>query len=516
MARKKIKRIVQQPESYGEKPKQFPRVSVRPDVLNKIHNVKQNIQKRNFNHQQRINRRVNDENSLGVNNPINFITEKLPQTNRDICFVIGGGPSLSGFDFTDLNGFDTIAVNKAVEFIPNPTYFVTTDYSYFMKASLTLDQIKQKTRSTYFIANMSHSYMAYKNNQIVDTRRHFVYEDLYKYTGVIQAYNKIPFGDTVENFSHGDNSGHCGIQLALLMGYKKIYLLGFDLNNEGQSHFHHSYRDSDQQSFKKKVNGYAETLLQSLAQHKGGQQIINLSSQSVLTQSPMLIKTESFKDVMTEEGLQERIEPINDNSTLDNLMIVGYYTVNTPYEEEAKILFKSLNKLGLNYDISGVKTLGSWQANTRFKAGFMLDMLIKHPNHRLLYVDVDAVVHQSPDLFKNYNCDIAVRWQDFRWRKNECLSGTIYMENNERTKLICKLWRDINVNEGNESNRMEQWNLDTVINKMKADDPNFTYKNLPPEYTMIFDSMRGMYPNIVPVIEHFQASRRFKNNVNQG
>tara|TARA_B100000768_G_scaffold70548_1_gene67723 strand:- start:6732 stop:7808 length:1077 start_codon:yes stop_codon:yes gene_type:complete len=358
--------------------------------------------------------------------------------------------------------------------------------------------------------------MAYKNNQIVDTRRHFVYEDLYKYTGVIQAYNKIPFGDTVENFSHGDNSGHCGIQLALLMGYKKIYLLGFDLNNEGQSHFHHSYRDSDQQSFKKKVNGYAETLLQSLAQHKGGQQIINLSSQSVLTQSPMLIKTESFKDVMTEEGLQERIEPINDNSTLDNLMIVGYYTVNTPYEEEAKILFKSLNKLGLNYDISGVKTLGSWQANTRFKAGFMLDMLIKHPNHRLLYVDVDAVVHQSPDLFKNYNCDIAVRWQDFRWRKNECLSGTIYMENNERTKLICKLWRDINVNEGNESNRMEQWNLDTVINKMKADDPNFTYKNLPPEYTMIFDSMRGMYPNIVPVIEHFQASRRFKNNVNQG
>ena len=74
MARKKIKRIVQQPESYGEPPKQFPRVSVRPDALNKIHNVKQNIQKRNFNHQQRINRQVNDKNSLSVNNPINFIT----------------------------------------------------------------------------------------------------------------------------------------------------------------------------------------------------------------------------------------------------------------------------------------------------------------------------------------------------------------------------------------------------------------------------------------------------------
>jgi hypothetical protein len=27
--------------------------------------------------------------------------------------------------------------------------------------------------------------------------------------------------------------------------------------------------------------------------------------------------------------------------------------------------------------------------------------------------------------------------------------------------------------------------------------------------------MRGMYPNINPVIEHFQASRRFKKDVNE-
>ena len=144
----------------------------------------------------------------------------------------------------------------------------------------------------------------------------------------------------------------------------------------------------------------------------------------------------------------------------------------------------------------------------------MLDMLIKWPKHRLLYVDVDAVMHQSPNLFRDYKCDIAVRWQDFRWRKNECLSGTIYMENNKRTKRICELWRDINISEGNDSKRMEQWNLDSVIEQMKSD-PDFTYKNLPPEYTMIFDSMRGMYPNIVPVIEHFQASRRFRDRVNE-
>jgi len=50
---------------------------------------------------------------------------------------------------------------------------------------------------------------------------------------------------------------------------------------------------------------------------------------------------------------------------------------------------------------------------------------------------------------------------------------------------------------------------------MKTEDPKFTVKNLPAEYTFIFDSMKAMYPNAIPVIEHFQASRRFKRDVNE-
>ena len=496
MARRNIKKIKQDPNSYNKVEDQFPRVTLRGKIANPT---------RNFNRQPLVQQ---------VKQPIKFLNTEIPKANKEVCFVVGGGASLSGFDFGQLNGFDTIAINKAVEFIQNPTYFITTDYSYFIKASLPIDKINQKTRYTYFVANMEPSYMSFQNNQIVDTRRNFVYEDLYQYTGVIQTNKSEGFGLTLNEFSHGSNSGHCGIQLALLLGYKKIYLLGFDLNTEGQTHFHQSYREIDQTSFKNRANGYASTLLNALANYQGSQEIINLSNNSVLTTSSH-ISTESFIDVLKEQGVKHKSPILNDNSSLDNLMVVGYYTVNTPYEEEARNLLGSLNKLGIAHDISGVQSLGNWQANTRFKAGFMLDMLIKHPNHRLLYIDCDAVVHSIPDLFKNYKCDIAVRWQDFRWRKNECLSGTIYMENNERTKRICELWRDINVNEGNASTRMEQWNLDTVINKMKAEDPNFTYKNLPPEYTMIFDSMRGMYPNISPVIEHFQASRRFKKDVNE-
>ena len=503
MSRKRIIKTTQQPKSYGEPKKNFPRVSIRPGQPTRVvKNPRNTVSKTT---------RTFTRPSDFIVPPINFLkNEFIKNSTESICFVVGGGPSLNGFDFTQLNGHDTIAVNKSVEFIQNPTHFITTDYSYFLKASLPLDQIKLKCKNTYFVANMSHDYMSYENGMVLDTRRNFVYKDIYKYTGVIESHKVDGFGSTISEFCNGNNSGHCGIQLALLLGYTKIYLLGFDLKSSGQTHFHQSYKEADQKSFKNKVNNYAATLSNTLAEYKGSQEIINLSSSSILATSPH-IKTQSFNDVIGS------VKPISTdgNSTLDNLMVVGYYTVNTPYEEEAQNLLQSLNKLGINHDISGVKTLGSWQANTRFKAGFMLDMLIKWPNHRLLYIDCDAVVHKSPDLFKNYSCDIAVRWQDFRWRKNECLSGTIYMENNERTKRICELWRDINVNEGNGSSRMEQWNLDTVINQMK-EDPDFSYKNLPPEYTMIFDSMRGMYPNAIPVIEHFQASRRFKSNVNQG
>jgi glycosyltransferase involved in cell wall biosynthesis len=204
--------------------------------------------------------------------------------------------------------------------------------------------------------------------------------------------------------------------------------------------------------------------------------------------------------------------PVNSMSDLRDVVFVAYYTINTPYEQEAAKLIKSLEKLNIRYDVVGVPNLGNWQANTRFKAKFMLDMLDKHIGSKLVYVDSDAIVHKRPELFSNYNCDVAVRWQDFRWRKNECLSGTIYMDNNQRTRELCRRWLQINDSEGPNAKTFEQWNLGTVIKEMEGQG-KLTTKNLPPEYTFIFDSMRQIYPNTVPVIEHFQASRRLKNKI---
>jgi hypothetical protein len=194
---------------------------------------------------------------------------------------------------------------------------------------------------------------------------------------------------------------------------------------------------------------------------------------------------------------------------LKDIFFVAYYTIGTPYEGEAIKLKSSLDKLDLLHDIVGVPSMGSWQQNTRFKAKFLQQMLTKHKGHNLVYVDVDAVVHSIPILFKDYTCDIGIRYQDFRWRKNECLSGTIFLANNENVMKVCKEWENINIKESSDKQNLEQWNLGSAISSLH-NSLNLKISNMPPEYTFIFDSMKLIYPNINPVIEHFQASRRFK------
>jgi hypothetical protein len=196
---------------------------------------------------------------------------------------------------------------------------------------------------------------------------------------------------------------------------------------------------------------------------------------------------------------------------MKDVIFVAYYTFNTPYEAEAVKLKASLKKLDLLHDVVAVPSIGDWQDNTRFKAKFLQQMLKKHRGRNIIYIDVDAIVHSIPILFKDYKCDIGIRFQDFRWRKNECLSGTIFLANNERVMKLCEEWEKINIKERDNRQNLEQWNLGSAITMLKSE-LKLSVINLPPEYTFIFDSMKVMYPGIKPVIEHFQASRQNKNS----
>ena len=431
----------------------------------------------------------------------------IPPKKSHRVFIIGGGPSAGKVKLADLKDEDTICVNAAVNFVPNPTYFITMDYSYFdpKRKINTVDEVIKKSQYSYFILNTNggNSNMKVIDGNVTDVRHNFVYKDLDKFNRVIPSETletlNTGFGLTVDNFSHGNNSGFCAIQLAILLGYEEIYLIGYDLSTSpNKTHFHQLY-GTQTQGFSDKVFSYRtiiENSIKLLNKWKSKVKIMSITPTTISN-----IKTTSLSEVQS--------NPIIRNSE-KKYVIVSYYTVNTPYEQEAAKLRNSLERLKVPYDIVGVPNLGDWQANTRFKAKFMQDMLIKHKGKSIVWVDSDAVIHSYPSLFETYDCDVAVRWQDFRWRKNECLSGTIYLENNSKTMELCKRWENGNIAEGPGAKTFEQWNLGKVIEEMRAEG-KIKDENLPPEYTMIFDSMRAMYPNINPIIEHFQASRKLRN-----
>lgn len=184
-----------------------------------------------------------------VGNLNNIIETTFLKRERDRVFIIGGGPSLIDFDFSILENEDTICVNKAIEFVSNPTYFVTMDYTFFGKTKLSINDIANKAKSSHFIVNATNEYMHYIDGIFTDTRRNFKYENLNKLTSTIVSNTAIDndtgFGLTLNNFANGQNSGFSAVQFAILAGYTEIYLLGFDLSDDnGLTHFHSGYADS--------------------------------------------------------------------------------------------------------------------------------------------------------------------------------------------------------------------------------------------------------------------------------
>lgn len=186
---------------------------------------------------------------------------------------------------------------------------------------------------------------------------------------------------------------------------------------------------------------------------------------------------------------------------------VAFFTLGTIYEDEIKKLETSLKKFDMKYDFLGIADQGEWCLNCAYKSKFIRDMMIKHPDKDILYVDADAIIQRRPVLFDTFKGDIGVHYKDGK----ELLSGTIFLKNNGNTMALVENW----IQEQERNPRV--WDQKTLASVIKLATSDIvcplTYLkirviDLPPTYTQIFDTMRNVGK---PVIEHFQASRRVKN-----
>lgn len=194
--------------------------------------------------------------------------------------------------------------------------------------------------------------------------------------------------------------------------------------------------------------------------------------------------------------------------------IIAYCTNDPYYLGLSKSFVKSCENFNLPYHLDIIESLGDWCLNTHWKAKFIYKCMNTIDSEYLLYVDVDAVFKAYPQIFETLDCDIAYRTENFRWRADEALSGTVYFRNNEKVKRMVDRW--INLNEATPAERMkpETWEQKNM-QRAQREFSDLVYYNLPPEYTFITDHTKTMYPGLFPVIEHFQASREVHRNTNQ-
>lgn len=194
---------------------------------------------------------------------------------------------------------------------------------------------------------------------------------------------------------------------------------------------------------------------------------------------------------------------------MKNFIVVSFYTENTPYEEEAKILIESLNQFNLDYDIQPIKTLGGWQANTIYKATFIRQMIEKHSSRPIVWMDVDAVVQRKPFFFNMLDVDAAFYFRTNGGRvpriKESCelISAAMYFEPTEKTIQLIDMWIVANRYAGKD---FEQHVLQKILPSWRKSGGRMGV--LPQTYCKIFDSR----PDHIVIVQN-QASRRFKKKV---
>lgn len=198
------------------------------------------------------------------------------------------------------------------------------------------------------------------------------------------------------------------------------------------------------------------------------------------------------------------------------MKFISFYTGH--YQWDAEQLMKSLNKLGIkNYDVEYRDRVGNWEANTQLKAPFILEKLKE--NDSVVWTDADSRVRQIPSFFDTIETDIGVFYLPvelaggFVPPEHSILqnatsylqSGTMYFKNNDKVIKLLERWIELNAQD---PRQWDQWTLQVAI-----EHSDVTVTHLPPEYVWMDGVVSPVYENRRPVIEHTQASRRFKDKI---
>ena len=181
------------------------------------------------------------------------------------------------------------------------------------------------------------------------------------------------------------------------------------------------------------------------------------------------------------------------------MRVIAFYTKDTPYEKEAEIWQESFKTC--KTAIYVMENQKSWEENCALKSTVLLRALEDYEDD-LLYVDIDARLMRPLPVDTLGELPGLCFWNRWSDGVRELCSGTIYLPNNDSSKVLLETW-----------NRYQKYNpkvWDQKVLQHVVETKDFPYIELDHDWI----SISGHIQRENPIIHHTQASRRLKKIVN--
>lgn len=191
-------------------------------------------------------------------------------------------------------------------------------------------------------------------------------------------------------------------------------------------------------------------------------------------------------------------------------LVISFYTESSPYQLEAMSLIESCNKYGIEADIEPVVSEGVWERNCLIKPFFIRQKLLEK-KRPVFWVDVDAVFKKKPDFSMMLHSDLALREMkrfsdDARFKY---CSGSLFLNHTSRALKFVDKWCEHcqkRIDKNEDLLFLDQISLADLIERGEE----IKVFPLPIAYAKVFDiDALEIDPEEI-VIEHFQASRRYR------
>lgn len=157
------------------------------------------------------------------------IRDYAKNNNLNGCFVVGGGTSLDDFDLSQLNNEFTLTINHVVEAYPKSSATIFSDKIFLSKTKFDFS----KYDGLVFAGEESGYNDPGKYDQFKKDNLH-----------VFKVNRSEPCENPRIGLFHSTSTGLMALNLAIQMGFKKIFLLGYDYYYETKTnriHFHGDY-----------------------------------------------------------------------------------------------------------------------------------------------------------------------------------------------------------------------------------------------------------------------------------